>query len=127
MISFYIKVIGEARGGSLVVNMILLLVKPVVSVFHSCSSCQESQREPSVKVCLCKATFVHDRFCVTEADLQGQRLWCVQLERKLNEMRAELIKENTEVDHALSNNLIKILGLADTAKITPFMTLFCQK
>ena len=86
VISFYVKVIGEARGVSLVVNMIFLLVKPLVSVFHSCSNCQESQREPSVEVCLCKATFVHNRFCATEADLQGQRLWCVQLERKLNEM-----------------------------------------
>ena len=50
--------------------------------------------------------------------LQGQRLRCAQLERELNEMRAELQSTNIEVDHELSNDLTKILGsAADKSKI----------
>ena len=40
--------------------------------------------------------------------LQWQRLQCAELERELNEMRAELVKTNIEVDHELSNDFSKI-------------------
>lgn len=59
--------------------------------------------------------------------LQAQRLRCAELEKELNEMREELRKSNIEVDHELSNDLTKILGSADAAKITPFMSLFWQQ
>ena len=60
--------------------------------------------------------------------LQGQRLRCAQLERELNEMRAELQSTNIEVDHELGNDLTKIHGSgADTSKMTPFMKLFWEQ
>ena len=60
--------------------------------------------------------------------LEGQRLRCAQLERELNEMRAELQSTNIKVDHELSNDLTKILGsAADTSKMTPFMKLFWEQ
>ena len=58
--------------------------------------------------------------------LQGQRLRCAQLERELNEMRAELQKTNIEVDHELSNDFTSILEGAGS-KVTPFMNLFWEK
>ena len=59
--------------------------------------------------------------------LQGQRLQCAELERELNEMRAELVKTNIEVDHELSNDFSKILNSADDAEITPFTRLFWEQ
>ncbi|KAL9977853.1 hypothetical protein ACROYT_G015307 [Oculina patagonica] len=38
--------------------------------------------------------------------LQGQRLQCAELERELNEMRAELEKANVEVDHELRSKIL---------------------
>ena len=58
--------------------------------------------------------------------LQGQRLRCAELERELNEMRAELQKTNIEVDHELSNDFTSILEGAGS-KVTPFMNLFWQE
>lgn len=59
--------------------------------------------------------------------LQGQRLQCAELERELNEMRAEIVKTNIEVDHELSNDFSKILNSADDAEVTPFMKLFWEQ
>ena len=58
--------------------------------------------------------------------LQEERLKCAELERKLNEMRAAIVKTNIEVDHELSNDFTKILNEADD-KITPSMSLFWQQ
>jgi hypothetical protein len=58
--------------------------------------------------------------------LQNQRLKCAQLESELNEMRAEILKSNIEVDDKLSNDFMKILD-SSSAKITPFMNLFWQE
>lgn len=59
--------------------------------------------------------------------LQGQRLRCAELERELNEMRAELAKTNIEVDHELSTDFCKIINSADDSEITPFMKLFWEQ
>ena len=50
--------------------------------------------------------------------LQGQRLKCSELERELSEMRSEVLKTNTEVDHELSNDFTSILDESDS-EITP--------
>jgi len=52
--------------------------------------------------------------------LQGQQLRCTELERELNEMRAELAKTNIEVDHELSTDFCKIINSADDSAINPF-------
>lgn len=61
--------------------------------------------------------------------LQGQRLRCAELERELNEMRAEIVKTNIEVDHELSNDFSKILTVTTrfvsySHKINFFQTSF---
>ncbi|KXJ07724.1 DNA transposase THAP9 [Exaiptasia diaphana] len=58
--------------------------------------------------------------------LQGHRLKCTQLEKELEEMRAELNKSHIEVDQTLSDDLTNILE-SSNAKITPFMSLFWQQ
>ena len=58
--------------------------------------------------------------------LQSQRLKCAQLESELNEMRAEILKSDIEVNDKLSDDFVKILD-SSSAKITPFMNLFWQE
>lgn len=58
--------------------------------------------------------------------LQMQRLRCAELERQLNEMKAEIKNSSIEIDHELSKDLTSIIGKAN-AKITPFMDLFWQQ
>ena len=58
--------------------------------------------------------------------LQHQRLRCHELEQELNNMHQELQKSSIEVDHELSNDLTKLIDLADK-EITPFMNLFWQQ
>ena len=57
--------------------------------------------------------------------LQKQRLKCANLEKKLNEMTAEIENSSVEVDHGLSNDIATILS--QSKEITPFMSLFWQQ
>ena len=57
--------------------------------------------------------------------LQKQRLKCANLEKKLNEMTAEIENSSVEVDHGLSNDIAIILS--QSKEITPFMSLFWQQ
>ena len=57
--------------------------------------------------------------------LQKQRLKCANLEKKLNEMTAEIENSSVEVDHGLSNDIATILS--QSKEITPFMSLFYLK
>ena len=102
----------------------LLICELVNNVCESCSEyCLSSEKARKAK---------ENRQSKTDParlklTLQGQRLRCAQLERELNEMRAELQSTNIEVDHELSNDLTKILGsAADTSKMTRFMKLFWE-
>ena len=113
----------------------LLLCEQVNNVCESCSEyCLSSEKARKAKENR-QSKPAHINAPVSKTDparlkltLQGQRLRCAQLERELNEMRAELESTNIEVDHELSNDLTKILGsAADTSKMTPFMKLFWEQ
>ena len=113
----------------------LLLCEQVNNVCESCSEyCLSSEKARKAKENR-QSKPAHINAPVSKTDparlkltLQGQRLRCAQLERELNEMRAEIESTNIEVDHELSNDLTKILGsAADTSKMTPFMKLFWEQ
>ena len=112
----------------------LLICELVNNVCESCSEyCLSSEKARKAKENR-QSKPAHINAPVSKTDparlkltLQGQRLRCAQLERELNEIRAELQSTNIEVDHELSNDLTKILGsAADTSKMTRFMKLFWE-
>ena len=79
------------------------------------------------------STHAHVRAPVSKTDparlkltLQRKRQKCAELERELNEMRAEIMTSSLEVDHELSNDSTSILENSDE-RITPFMNLFWKQ
>ena len=59
--------------------------------------------------------------------LQDQRLKCVQLQKKIDDMATELKKLSFSVDHELSGDLIQTFSKADRSNVTDFIKLFWQQ
>ena len=58
--------------------------------------------------------------------LQAQKLKCAQLQREIDNMKAELLKSSVMIDSDLSRDLIGILDESST-EMTPFMKLFWEQ
>ena len=116
------------------VNRCVLLMCEENPVCGACSEYMSSSRHSSEARERRMLKPAHAKAPISKTDperikltLQGQRLRCAELERELNEMRAELAKTNIEVDHELSTDFCKITNSADDSEITPFMKLFWEQ
>ena len=94
-----------------------------VATVGNTTKAKERQRSKPAHV---KATVSKNDPARLKLTLQKQRLRCADLERELNEMRAEIMNSSLEVDHELSNDFTSILENSDE-KITPFMNRFWQQ
>jgi len=115
------------HNGYWMVNECALLMCEQYPVCGACSKYMSSSRHSSEarERRLLKPTHAKAPISKTNPErikltLQGQGLRCAELERQLNEMRAELAKRNIEVDHELSTDFCKIINSADDSEITTF-------
>ena len=59
--------------------------------------------------------------------LQEQQLKCANLEKELEEMKAEIERASITVDDEMSKDVVSILSNIGSQKMTPFMELFWQQ